>query len=64
MSIIIILHLCLLIQVTSEYGGSWSKTSAPDGPWISISSSSTGNYLVAAQGGKSTSGDIYISSTG
>ena len=65
MFIIIILHLCLLIKVTSEYGGSWSQTSAPSGgPWISISLSSTGSYIVAAQGGESTSGDIYVSSTG
>ena len=39
----------LLVTIIIKGGGSWTKTSVPTAYWASITSSSDGTYLAAAQ---------------
>jgi hypothetical protein len=55
-----------MIYVSHDYGGSWTPTSAPSAPWVSVASSADGTRLVAVVGGDIPSiaaGDrsIYVS---
>jgi len=55
-----IITIITIISLLVYYGNNWSKTSAPQGVWISIASDTSGNKLAAAQNGVG----IFISTSG